>query len=147
MKLSEQIKDQKISDNIAHECVQLMESQVSAKKGLSGIAFKTLYAGIKAISSDYAFNAIKGLLLPVSKALDPLWAKGLQQNDPVIYLKNNISLTANTILSVTDAKIQKASNTIVKGTYNKIRKSLQDEIEQAVPGLADILGRNVTIMT
>ena len=62
MKLSERIKDEQINFKIASECVQLMENQVNAKKGITGVAFKTIYKGIKTISSDYTFRAITGLL-------------------------------------------------------------------------------------
>lgn len=141
MKLSEQITDQQIRLNIAQDCVKLMEDQVEAKTGITGIAFKTLYKGIKSISPDYAQRAIFGLIPSVSEAVNPLWDEGKEKGNPVSYLQNNQALTANTILSVTDKRIQNATNKIVKISYEKIRQSLQDEIEQAVPRLAEILGK------
>lgn len=143
MKLSEQIKDKEIRFNIANDCVQLIEDQVNAKKGVSGVAFKTLYKGVKAISSNYVCRAIMILLPSVSEAIDPLWEEGIQQGDPVQYAKDNKSLTADTILSVTDVRISDAKNKIVRVTYNKIRDSLKDEVEQAVPGLVDIIDKNI----
>lgn len=143
MKLSEQIQNKQIRLNIANECVQLMEEQVNAKKGITGVAFKTLYKGIKTIKSDYPVKAITGLLPSVSEAIEPIWAEGMQKGDPIKHLKDNQALTADKILSVTDLRIKKAQNKIVKASYSRIRNSLQDEIQQAVPGLADILNNHI----
>ena len=79
MKLSQHIKDRQTSLNIAHDCAQLMENQVNAKKGITGVAFKTIYKGIKTIKSDYAVRAITGLLPSVSEAIEPIWAEGIQR--------------------------------------------------------------------
>lgn len=141
MKLSEQIQDQQIRLNIAQDCVKLMEAQVEAKTGVTGILFKTLYKGIKSISPNYAQKAIFGLIPSISQALNPLWDEGIEKGNPVTYLQSNPTLTANTILSVTDERIKKTANKIIKVSYEKIRNSLQDEIEQVVPQLAEILGK------
>ena len=145
MKLSEQINDPQIRSRIATDCVSLMEDQVNQKKGIGGILFKTLYKGINAIGANYAHDAIVALIAPVSRAIDPLWEKGVTAGDPVNYLKQNQSLTADTILTVTDAKIKNASNKVVKVTYDKIRGSLKEEIETAVPRLAEILEKNAVV--
>lgn len=141
MKLSEQIQEQEIRLNIAQDCVELMEAQVKAKTGITGILFKTLYKGIKSISPNYAQKAIFGLIPAISQAMNPLWDDGIKKGNPVTYLQSNPTLTANTILSVTDERIKKTDNKIIKISYDKVRNSLQDEIEQVVPQLAEILGK------
>lgn len=143
MKLSEQIQDQQIRLNIAEDCVKLMDNQVDAKTGITGAFFKTLYKGIENISPNYAQKAIFGLIPPISQAINPLWDEGKEKGNPVTYLENNPTLTANTILSVTDERIKKTKNKIIKVSYEKIRNSLQNEIEQVVPQLAEILGKYV----
>lgn len=141
MKLSEQIQDKEVRLNIAEDCVKLMDNQVEAKTGITGILFKTLYKGIKSISPNYVQKAIFGLIPPVSQAINPLWDEGKEKGNPVTYLQNNPTLTTNTILSVTDERIKKAQNKIIKVSYEKVRNFLQDEIEQVVPQLAEILGK------
>jgi hypothetical protein len=44
------------------------------------------------------------------------------------------------LLSITDAKISKTKNGVVRSSYNKLRKSVKNDVEEAVPGLAKILG-------
>ena len=141
MKLSEQIEDKQIRLNIAEDCVKLMDNQVEAKTGITGILFKTLYKGLESITPKYAQKAIFNLIPSISQAINPLWDEGKEKGNPVTYLQNNCTLTANTILSVTDERIRKTKNKIIKVSYEKIRHVLQDEIEQIVPQLAEILGK------
>lgn len=143
MGFSEQINDQETQLKIAHDCTDLIEQHVNRKKGVTGVAFKTLYKGLKSVSADYIVQANLKLLPSVTKALDPLWDEGKQKGDPVEYMKENKSLTADTILSVTDDKIGDAKNKIVKVSYSKVRKSLKGEIEEVIPDLASILQKYV----
>lgn len=143
MELSEQIKPQEIQSNIATDCAKLMEDQVSQKKGITGLAFKAVYGALKGVSPDYIKEAIERLLPPVSIALDPLWNQGLEMGDPLKYLVENNSNTADVILSVTDAKIEKSQNKIVKIAYNKVRPSVKGEVAEAIPGLTQILGNYI----
>lgn len=145
MELSEQIKPQEIQSNIAIDCAKLMEDQVSKKTGITGLAFKAVYGALKGVSPNYIKEAIERLLPQVSVALDPIWKEGLATGDPFQYLVENNSTTADVILSVTDAKIEKSQNKIVKIAYNKVRPSVKGEVAEAIPGLTQILGNYIKI--
>ncbi|MGC1310511.1 MAG: hypothetical protein WA885_25040 [Phormidesmis sp.] len=145
MELTRKIQDKAIRDGIAADCTQLIEQQVAAKSGLAGIAFKATYGVVKGISSDYVPGAIKRLLPEIMGALDPLWAEGVQQGDPVMYLSQNSERTADVILSTTDARIErKASGGIIGSSYKKLRKSVKKDVADAVPGLARIIDKHVS---
>ncbi|MEO0455738.1 MAG: hypothetical protein AAF152_04030 [Cyanobacteria bacterium P01_A01_bin.114] len=143
MALSEKVKDQTIRENIASDCAKLIDEHVSAKSGLSGMALKATYGMVKGIGADYVPGAIKRLLPQACEALDPMWAEGLQTGNPVDHLIQNRTLTADTILSVTDSRIQGTNNGIIRGAYNKLRKSVKSDVEEAVPGIAKIIGSHV----
>jgi hypothetical protein len=70
-----------------------------------------------------------------------MWDEGLQTGNAVGYLTNNSSRTADAVLSVTDIRIQKSSNSTIKGVYGKLRNSVKQHIEEAVPGLAAIIDK------
>ena len=53
--------------------------------------------------------------------------EGLQAGDPVAYLSQNPARTAETILSVTDARIQ-ISGGVVRSSYNKLRNSVKGDV-------------------
>lgn len=139
MGLSEQVKDKTIQANIAADCTQLIEEQVSTKHGLSGLALKATYGMVKGVGPTYIPGAIGRLLPDACSALEPIWEEGLQSGNPVEHLTQHRERAADMLLSVTDARIAKSDNGIVKGAYSKLRKSVKGDVEAAVPGLAKIL--------
>ena len=142
MGLSEQLADEGITSGIALECAKLMDEQVSSKSGVSGMAIKSIYKVVKGLRANYIAEAIERLLPETIRALEPMWEEGMQSGDPVRYLTQNSDVTADAILSVTDAKIQRASNKLICTSYNKLRKSVKSDISAAVPGFAEILGKH-----
>ena len=142
MELTNQIKDKAVRDGISADCTQLINQQVSAKGGLSGLALKATYGVVKGIGADYVPGAINRLLPETCAALDPIWAEGIAKGDPVAHLSQNQDRTADIILSTTDARIASNGNTIIKGAYNKLRKSVKGDVAAAVPGLAQIIGKH-----
>lgn len=137
--LSEKIQDTAVRASIADDCAKLIDKQVAAKGGLAGMAMKTAYGVIKGVGAGYIPGAINRLLPDALKALDPLWQEGAAAGDPVKYLSENSDRTADSILSVTDARIAKTSNGVVSATYKKLRKSVKNDVQAAVPDLAQII--------
>ncbi|MEM9817138.1 MAG: hypothetical protein AAF827_12150 [Cyanobacteria bacterium P01_D01_bin.6] len=130
-----------IKASIVKDCDHLINSHVSQKGGVSGIALKTAYRVVKGVGPNYVQGAIGRMLPATLKVLDPIWQEGLQSGDPVAYLEEHRSRTADLILSVTDHRIQHTSGPII-GVYNKLRKSVKSDVETAVPELATILDRH-----
>ncbi len=143
MTLSEQIQNEDVKAAIVTDCVLLMDEQVSDKGGLGGIALKTAYGVIKSFDPYYIPGAIERLLPEALAAIEPIWVEGVESGDPVKFLTDNCSRTADLLLSTTDAKIQRGAGSVVRSTYNKLRNSVKGDVESAVPGLAKILGTHV----
>ena len=142
MELTNTIQDKAVRDRIAADCTQLIDQQVSAKSGLSGLALKATYGVVKGIGADYIPGAINRLLPETCAALDPIWAEGTQAGDPVAYLTQNKDRTADIILSTTDTRIANNGNGVIKASYNKLRKSVKSDVATAVPELAKILDKH-----
>ncbi len=140
MGLREAIQDETVQAHVVADCTRLMDEQVSAKGGISGLALKTTYGVIKGLGADYIPTAIQRLLPDAFDALDPLWSEGLAAGDPVAHLSDNSSRAAEMILGLTDVKIQHSNNKVVKVSYGQLRKSVKADLEAAVPGLAQIIG-------
>jgi hypothetical protein len=98
---------------------------------------------VKSVEPSYIPNAIHRLLPEALAALDPIWDEGVQSGNPVEHLIQNRDRTADMLLNITDAKIEKTKNGVVRSSYNKLRKSVKNDVEEAVPGLAKILGAHV----
>ena len=144
MTLTTQIQDPAVTSAIADDCVQLIDRQVSAKSGLSGIALKGAYGIVKGIGADYIPGAVKRLLPETSKALDPLWTEGVQLGDPVAHMSTHSDRAADLILETTDARIARAGNPVLSKVYNKLRKSVKSDVVAAVPELASILNKHTS---
>ena len=143
MKLTDKVKEPAVKKAIAKDCAQLIDRQVSAKSGLSGMALKTAYSVVKGIGSDYVPGALARLLPETCEAIEPIWAEGVAQGDPVAHLSANSDRTADLILEATDARIVRAGNGLIGGTYKKLRKSVKSDVVAAVPGVAEILQQHV----
>ncbi|HEY9597074.1 MAG TPA: hypothetical protein V6D33_05340 [Cyanophyceae cyanobacterium] len=139
MGLSNGLNDPTKKASLVADCVKLIDEQVATKGGLSGLALKAAYATVKGINPDYIARAVEGLLPEVLSVIEPIWSEGTQKGDPVEYLTQNQSRTADAILSITDAKIEKSNNGIVRGAYNRLRNSAKKDVEEAIPGLAKII--------
>ena len=146
MTLKTIIKDKSVKASIVADCTQLIDEQVTAKSGFSGMALKTAYRVIKGIGPQYIQGAIDRLLPEVFKALDPMWEEGVATGAPVEYLIQNRSRTADMLLSVTDARMANKPDGVLRSTYNKFRKSVKGDIEEAVPDFAKILGTHTQAM-
>jgi hypothetical protein len=140
MGLSDGLNDANKQTSLVNDCVKLIDEQVSAKGGLGGMALKAAYGAVKGIKPGYVASAIEALLPPTLTALDPIWSEGTQAGNPVEHLNQNRSRAADAVLSVTDTRIEKSSNGVVKGAYNQFRKSVKGDVEEAIPGLAKIIG-------
>jgi hypothetical protein len=143
MGLSNRLQDESVKASIAKDVAQLIEEQVAVKGGISGLALKATYGVVKGASANYIPGAIQRLLPEAMLALDPIWDEGVQAGDPVAHLTQNSDHTADTILSVTDAKIKRVNNGLVCSAYNKLRNSVKSDIEAAIPGFAQILGKHI----
>ena len=139
MGLIDGLNDSNKTAKLVSDCVQLIDEQVTAKSGLRGLGFKAAYASVKGIKPSYIANAIEALLPPTLEALDPIWSEGTQMGDPANHLIQNRSRTAEAVLSVTDARIKKSNNGVVRGAYDKLRKSVKGDVEEAIPGLVKII--------
>lgn len=128
--------------NLIRACADLIDTQVASKGGLGGMALKAAYGVVKGIGPDYVPGAVERLLPSVLTALDPLWNEGVAAGDPAAYLQEHGPRTADSLLSVTDARIANSSNGLVKTTYQRLRQSVKGDVEAAVPGLAHILANH-----
>lgn len=140
MGLSSRIGNQDVQVQLVSDCVKLIDEQVAAQGGLSGMGLKTVYGAVKGVDPSYISGAVERLLPDALTALEPIWDEGVGLGDPVQHLTENRSRTADELLSITDAKVEKSKNTMVRGAYGKLRKAAKGYVENAVPGLAKILG-------
>ncbi|AFZ20357.1 DUF6918 family protein [Allocoleopsis franciscana] len=141
MGLTDGLNDSNKKDSLVADTVNLMDEHVNAKSGLGGMAWKAAYGTVKGVKPGYIEGAVERLLPECLVALDPMWSEGVQAGDPVQHLSQNSSRAADALLGITDARIEKTSNGMVRSAYKQLRGSAKNEVETAVPSLAKIIDK------
>jgi hypothetical protein len=142
MGLVEALADGSKKDAVVSDVCKLVDEEVASKGGLSGIALKAGYAAVKGVKPGFVQAVVKKLLPEFAAKLDPLWAEGAKDGKPVAFMEREKSRVADALLSVTDAKIDKAESDLVRGTYKRLRGSAKKNVEEAVPRLAKVVERH-----
>ncbi len=129
---------------VVSDCCALIDEEVAAKGGLSGIAVKAGYAAVKGIKPGFIKDVVDKLMPEFCDALDPVWNEGVQKGNPEAHLLASRSRAADALLSVTDAKSKNAKSALVKSTYEKLRGSAKKHVEEAIPRLAKLIAKHAT---
>jgi len=129
---------------VLDDALHVLDAEVDAKSGLSGLAVKAAYKLVKGVSPDFLRRAVDHLLDDFLDALDPLYQEAVRKGvEPRQQLVSNPTRVADLLLSITDAKAARAQNQVVKKTYEKLRDGAKKHVEAAVPRLGDMLARQV----
>ena len=143
MSLREVVNDPAKKPALVKDCTTLVDEEVAAKSGLSGLAVKAGYAAVKGIKPGFIAEVVDKLLKDFADQLDPIWAEGVAKGKPVDHFTANKSRVADALLSITDAKSKNAKSSTVRGAYDKLRGSAKKNVEEAVPRLARLLEKHV----
>lgn len=128
---------------VVNDCVQLVESEVASKGGLTGIAIKGAYAVVKAIKPGMIQDAVDHLVDDFVVRLEPFYeAQQSQGGNLEAYLNGRSTEVANALLGVTDDKATRAKNATLKKTYEKLRPTALKHVEAAVPGVARVIDKH-----
>ena len=129
--------------NVVTDCSQLVDDEVSAKGGLSGMAIKGVYLLVKKIKPGFIGEVVGHLMDEFVNELDPFYQSylGAGRKDIQQYLQGRSAEVASGLLGVTDKRVQKTANSTIKAGYAKLRPSAAKHVEAAVPGIARILAK------
>ena len=131
-------------DRVIAACESLVESEVDAKRGISGAAVKTGFKVVKKVRPGIIKSALRALVPHFCDALDPVLQASMSAGveDPAEHfageLRRDRPGTAERLLGVTDRKIADASAPVQK-TYKGLRKTAKGHVQDAVPGLVSTL--------
>jgi hypothetical protein len=143
--LKEMLGKEPIRPRLVADCTNLIDAQVRAKGGLSGVAIKGAYATIKRIKKGIVPEVVNGLLdewLDKLQVYHDTWRAG---GGGVFseFLAARAEDVAEDMLSVTDARAERSSHTTARKAYKKMRGSAKHHVMEAVPDLARILERHL----
>lgn len=145
MNLVDKLGTAPVRDKVVDECVTLIDHQVKAKSGVSGLAIRTSYATIKAIKKQFVPEVVDALLDDWLARLQPHYDRwhGGGGGSFAEFLVARSDDVAEDLLAVTDAKADsRPPGTAVK-LYKKMRPSAKRNVVEAVPELARLVERNL----
>jgi hypothetical protein len=130
---------------VVDDCVALIDAEVEAKGGLTGLVVKAGYKTVQGIKPGFVRQVVTDLLPEFAQALEPIYqeAKGTGPGMRE-HFKANAPRVADALLDITDEKAKRAKSGMVKVTYDKLRSTAKKNVEAAVPRLAAMIEKHAS---
>jgi hypothetical protein len=139
--LVEKLTGAEVRPQVVAACVALVDREVDGKGGLSGMAIKAGYKVIKAIKPGFVQQVVDSLLPDFAAAMEPMYTRegGAGPDAFAKYLQSHNDEVADALLSVTDARAERAKNATIRKTYERLRGGARENVSAAVPNLVATL--------
>ncbi len=134
---------------LVDDCTRLVERRIARQGTMRRLMFKAAIAVLNAIKANAVRHIVIDMLPRFAYALEPLFvqfrASDIEQFSD--FLLNHRESVATALLSATDTRVQSYGNSTVIAIYGRLRHSAEQEIELALPELAQVLGRHLARST
>lgn len=139
------LADASVRPELVKECCAIIERQVDAKKGFSGIAIKGAYKTVKAIKPGFVPGVVDALLDEWMAKLalfedEHVGAGGSLASLPT-YLLTHKERVAEALVSVTDARAETTKHKTAQKLYLRFRPSALANVEEAIPELGALVAK------
>ena len=129
------LTDPAVRPRVVEACCVLVDAEVAARSGLTGMAVRAGYRAVKAVRPSMVRDAVDHLLPDFAAALEPLHAEAPGTAfEP--HLRANADRVAEALLGVTDRRIQQTKSAALRKTYSGLRGIARGQLTVSVPGLA-----------
>jgi hypothetical protein len=132
---------------VVQDTVRLVEQEVSAKGGLSGVAIKAGYKAVSNLKPTLIQEAVDGLIDLFVEHLEPFFADWRDNPAGKTFgqaLSSRAGEVANALLAVTDQRADHAQHATLKKVYQKLRPYGEKNVVAAVPGLGSMMDKHIT---
>ncbi len=142
MTLAEKMTQPPVRAGVITDCCVMIDEEVKSKSGFSGIAIKTGYGLVKAMSPKFVSEVVDGLLDEWIGKLEPFyaeWEKSGNGRSFTEHLTARGPQAADALLQVTDARAGRTRHGSIKKMYEKLRPSAKEHVEKALPRLGKLV--------
>jgi hypothetical protein len=139
--LSKTLGAEPIRSKLIADCAGLIDEEVKAKSGFTGVAIKGAYGTVKRIKPRFVTETIDGLLDEWLAQIEPYhqtWRSGSEESF-TDFLTARSEDVADDLLSVTDGRAETTKHRTAKKAYEKIRPSAKRNVTDAVPKLGRVV--------
>lgn len=140
--LKDMLLTEEVRPRLVDDCCSLLDRQVAAKKGLSGMAIKGAYKTVKAIKPGFVRGVVNVLLDDWVDRLEGFEAQRVASgtsaglSEYVIGRKTDV---AQALVAVTDERADGTRHKTAKKLYFRLRPSALSNVEEAIPDLARLV--------
>jgi hypothetical protein len=141
----EVIADSSRRPAVVRDVVGLIDSEVSRKGGFSGMAIKGAYKLVKKLKGGQMIPEVAdGLLDEFSEAFEPLHEeyRGGSGGGFDRFLHGRRRDAVNALLSITDGRAQRTTNSTLKAAYGKLRPMAEKNVGEAIPGIGRMIDKH-----
>ena len=131
-------------EEIVEACARLLDDEVKKKRGIGGLAVKAAYKVLKAFKPGAVQNTVDALFDDFMEALERFHAdyEGAGSAGSFGgYMRTRESEVAEALVQVTDRRAEKTKHNSLRKWYKKLRGSAKRNVQEAVPGLGDLVDR------
>jgi len=142
--LQEKMLNETTKPKVVKDCCGLVDSEVAAKRGVTGLMIKGGYKAFKAIKPSMVENAIKLLLDDFTKVLDTHYDDYIKEQPDKnrafdYWAKNRDVKMADDLLTVTDDLMNRSNKKAIKKIYKGLRKVAQRNVAEAIPAVGKLV--------
>jgi hypothetical protein len=126
------------------DCEKLIDEEVAAKSGLSGMAVKAAFGMVKAVKPGIIRESVDALIDAFVEKMEPFYTAQQSSTQSVeAYFSTRAGEVSDALLGVTDARAARAKNATIKKAYESLRPKGKQHVEAAIPRLSRLVGRYV----
>ena len=143
--LKEAVKDQNKRPLILQECTQMIEGEVSDKRGMTGMLVKGAFKAIKKFKPTIIPSALDDLIDDFADKVEPFWQECQQAGEEpeAFFVRRKVDV-ANALLQITDAKSERSPNKVLVKAYSSLRGKAVEHIGVAMPRFSRIVARHAS---
>lgn len=136
--------------HIIHDCVLVLDEEVSRKSGVTGLMIKGGFKVIKNLKGGKMIDGLIDFLLDeFMEALDPFYQEYKQLDTSrresfSSFLTAQRARAAEAMLSVTDKRRQRASTKVLIKTYDSLRPTALKHVEEGVPAVGRLVEKYIS---
>lgn len=125
------------------DCKTLIDTKVAQKRGMKGLAIKAGYKAVKKFRPDTIERTLESLLPEFVDKMEPFWGEFHASGDSSMrtWMGPRRTEISTALLGITDGRAKNTKFAALRSAYNKLRPMAQENVEDALPDVADLVQR------
>ena len=143
--LVDTINDASKRPAVISDCEALLEAEVADKKGISGMGVKAGFKVVKKFKPNMINLTLNDMIDEFAEKIEPFWQECQASNaEPLSFFVGKKVEVANALLGITDVRMERSPNKVIKKTYQSLRPKAVGYIGDAMPRLARLIQKHAS---